>query len=215
MALYRMTPAELDYLNRLARNYDYELCKCNRPRYLDPILPMSPDLSEKFKHCSYGTPTPFAVTIPPKEGVITYSPMNGATYGISDNFTGCMMAQFKYNDQSYIAHIYLDRKTPSYDTRNVWNDFIDNCCRSNQDPKAPHFSDFVMFKPSDVFGINYLLQYYKLDGCFFGIIDSYMNCYTGILYKPKLRFAELKTETHPIIVLGHINSSNANQLKIL
>lgn len=206
-----MTPAELDYLNRLARNYDY--ADLGRPETLSPLLPILPEGYNKFMHRSYANPNRIAVTIPPEQGRITYSPMDGAQYGISDNFTGCQMAQFKYNGRIYIAHIYLS-ETPEYDTRNAWNFFIDDCCAYNRSPTGALFSDFVMFKPSDVFSIDYLVQYYKLDGCFFGIIDSYMNCYTGILYKPKLRFAELKTATNFTIVRGPINSLNANPLKI-
>lgn len=211
MVQHQMTPTEMDYLHRLESSYNY--AALGRPETLTPLLPILPEGYNNFLHRSYANPNRIAVTIPPEQGCITYSPMDGAQYGISDYFTGCRMAQFKYNGRIYIAHIYLS-ETPQYDTRNAWNLFISDCCAYNRSPTGARFSDFVMFKPSEVFSIEYLAQYYGLNGCFCGIIDSSMNCYTAILDKTTKRFTELKTATNSIRIHGLIDSSIANSLKI-
>lgn len=75
-----------------------------------------------------------------QDHILYYPKTKPNELGLSFEFTGCVMAQFKCNGTTYIAHIYLE---PGHDTRNAWNQFV----RTAANDMKNEFGDFVLFKP--------------------------------------------------------------------
>lgn len=75
-----------------------------------------------------------------QDHILYYPKTDSNEMGLSFEFTGCVMAQFKCNGTTYIAHIYLE---PGHDTRNAWNQFV----RTAANDMNNEFGDFVLFRP--------------------------------------------------------------------
>jgi len=110
-------------------------------------------------------------------GFIQYTEIPvGASYGISDKFSGCAMAYFVFNNTRYIAHISLDT-IPDFDKRVDWNTFVTQNQRS--------ITQYAIFRPFDLnseIGDFSVLNFHQIDrvGMAVGIITPNLECYSAL-----------------------------------
>ena len=123
------------------------------------------------------------------QGYIQYTEIPARpVYGISDQFTGCAMAYFLFNNSKYIAHISLD-STPAYDKRAVWNQFV---IQNKQ-----HITQYAIFRPYDLHSeIADFMQ------CCYNQID--MTCRAIGLLPPNLEcYSAVNDSTHRLVYCHH------------
>ncbi len=78
-----------------------------------PALPGQPRIGCKFPRFFY--------YVDYEPGRVNYYPLSVRGYGISRNFSGCVMAYFVFRRQPFIAHIALDGGSSA---RDMWNNFV-------------------------------------------------------------------------------------------
>ena len=92
-----------------------------------------------------------------ERGKITIYPIYDFEDALSFQFSGCIMAKFKFHNQYYVAHIHVTKDAD--DTRKQWTDLIRNTLG---------LSEITMFKPSEgVYACEIL-----------GVITNNGDCYS-------------------------------------
>lgn len=92
-----------------------------------------------------------------EKGKITIYPLYDSEDVVSFQFSGCIMAKFKYYNQYYVAHVHVTKDEE--DTRKQWIDFIKN---------SLWVTEITMFKPNE--GV----YAYEI----WGVITSNGDCYS-------------------------------------
>lgn len=146
-------------------------------------------------------------TVEYQPGKIIYYPKGNNILGISFEFSGCAMVQFKYDNTYYIAHISLPEACHN------WNVFINNI-RNN----TKEYKDFILFKPysfpvKDYYESEVVRTFptndHNISIC--GIIEN-ENCYAGIMRMTdcKLQYC---VRIHDVKRIdGVLNQSNYNNI---
>lgn len=157
-------------------------------------LEFIPNVPFNYQHFAfYGTQDHQYSYVRYKVPYITIFEKREGKIGLSDNFSGCYMAQFTYKDTTYIAHIFTDVKEEKdksghpikvptiLDTRIHWNNFINDIVNTQDE----NFHDFILFKPYEPNLHEMLTNNIGYVGKvnIIGIIDTHNVCYSAILDK--------------------------------
>lgn len=103
------------------------------------------------------------------EKAVSVANVSGNLDILSFNFSGCIMACFKYNGRQYAAHIHMP------ECKQAWVNYFT--------PLLPHVSDLRMFRPHYRLPQNTLDYLFRrfLDVQIVGLISTALVCYTVII----------------------------------